>query len=211
MCRLLAILLGLACMILPTKIDGKSSKVLKFVSSKWAAKIKPHLVEIENRGWGQIVPGDLYHGHLILSGQRHHPEVFSSLDELFEHSALILYHSDEMLQRWLGDQGDRPVEKRTPRSIVGYWDGRIVQADSMVQNPVEKTPHFLSSGTIHSDDLAANHQGTLELRRDRAVKHDGGVCSVNLIVDISITVADPSRANMNIGERKYNLTMDCAR
>ncbi len=181
-----------------------------FVSPKWTEKIKEHLLKIERNGWGQVVPGDLYHGHLIMKENINSTPEFSSVDELFDASALILYHSDEMLERWLGRDGRLPVEKRTPRSIIGYWDGNIVTATSLVKNPL-KARDYYGAGTIHSDELTSEMQGKLAFWWNRDVKTSKGTCQVNLIVDISICYDCRVKPNMTIGNRSYVVSLSCGK
>jgi hypothetical protein len=174
------------------------------VPAKWVNKIKEHLEKIEKNQWGMVFPGELYRGHLILK-KNHSP--IRSIDQLFQNTALILYHSDEGIKLWL-EESELPIEKRTPRSIVGYWDGRVLAAASLMKEPV--TSFYWTVGTIRSDDLADELHDQLALHRDQYIRLPSGeVCPVDLVVDISITYNPQIKANLHLGDRNYTVTMDC--
>jgi hypothetical protein len=100
---------------------------------------------------------DFFHGHFIVGGPR---ITFSSPEDFFSDIKLMLYHSAEFNNRWLGEarQGI-PVEKRTPRSFIGWLDGSEEKAIDYVMRGVPNTliPFYEPAGTINSDYLVAAH------------------------------------------------------
>lgn len=190
--------------------QSKDFKGSVSIPKKWVQKIRTHLKQIEAKDWGKVEPGELYHGHLLMQYKDSYPEVYKSVDELFENSAYILYHSDEQVRRWRGTQGDWPTSKKSPRSIVGYWDGRIVPAATLVKEPEKRTMHYEGYGTIHGDDLATDHPKEISFWRERHLNTPAGqICKVYLVVDISIHRSDLNGVNMRLGNRNYAITMDC--
>ena len=177
-----------------------------YVPPPAARLIERHLQRIENNGWAHPVPGDLYHAHLLLPPWA--PATFRSLDELFGATTMILYHADEMLTRWRLDDGDLPAAQRRPRSIIGYPDGRVAAAVSLLPDP-SAAVDYPFGGTVHSDDLA--HQLPLQVaeRSDREIRTPRGTCIVNLIVDIS--PSHPPEPTIAVGGARLKLTMDCVR
>jgi hypothetical protein len=119
------------------------------------------------------------------------------MNKLCSSMVVVLYHSDEQLTRWRIEDGDLSVERRRPRSIIGYPDGSIVPAASLLQHPIRDAPHYAWYGTIHPDDLSRLFPERFLERRD----WDIGGCGVNLIVDIFRRHEDG----------KLQLTVECAR
>ncbi|HEX3100085.1 MAG TPA: hypothetical protein VHQ41_03920 [Patescibacteria group bacterium] len=176
------------------------------VPAKYALLIKQHLLLIHKNGWGETVPGDLYHAHLVMSANNSSSDLIS-VEQLFKQSAAIFYHSDEMLDRWAGQDDKLPLSQRRPRSLLGYWSGSILPAATLFKNP-EKTSHYIYSGTIHTDELAHERPNEFAPRRDYAVlAADGQPCNVNLIIDIYYSSQRP--ATIELGGREYTLSMDC--
>jgi hypothetical protein len=143
--------------------------------------IAGHLRAIEERGWAVVTPGDLYHAHLVLRPGA--PEQFPSSAALCAAVVVVLYHSDEMLVRWRLDDGDLPVARRRPRSIVGFPDGSVVAASSLFADPYA-LPDYESSGTVHLSELARERPTQFGPRADRAVLSANSRCLVDQIVDI---------------------------
>ena len=151
------------------------------VPSRYDGLIRGHLQVIEAHGWAVVTPGDLYHGHLLLKAGA--PGRFASADALFAQSVGVLYHGDEMLIRWLGEDGGLPLSARRPRSVIVFWDGRIVPAAALIAQP-DRLKDYISSGTVHLDELAAEHPDVFDVRADRAVRTQRGECLVDQIIDI---------------------------
>lgn len=164
------------------------------VPSAPAALMARHMEAIERVGWAHVVPGDLYHAHLVLSPRVAARTRFHSVEELFAGSAVILYHADEQLRRWRLDDGDLPTSEKRPRSIIGYPDGSIIPAASLFVDPEAELTHYSWYGTIRSDELAHTFPDRFLERRDWPV----GDCTVNLIVDI-----------YHQPDGVFRLTMDC--
>jgi len=154
-----------------------------------------------------IRTGDLYHAHILLPPSA--PDRFGSTGQLFSGSPLMLYHSDEMLHRWRLDDGELPIERRRPRSIIGYPDGRIQPAAQLMRNPIADAVHYEWHGTIHSDELARELPELIAPRSDRTVRIGNADCVVNLIVDIS--PHNTGRPTITVSGRPLALTMDCKR
>jgi hypothetical protein len=196
-------------LLLSCDVKGKPLSRIGLPASILAI-IKNHLIQIEQKGWGKLEPGELYHGHLMLKSKLDDRTHFDTVNDLFDDSAMMLYHSDEQLRQWRGLEGDIQVSKRIPRSIVGYWDGRILPAASLMKDP-EKALDFVSAGTIHSDELATEMPDQLAFWRGREIGLlSEALCRVNLIVDINLVDDKRSPPNMFIGDRKFMVTMECA-
>jgi len=113
-----------------------------------------HIRHIVDDGWGILQQGELYHGHILMKPGMDCAGPFFGWDELMACSAMMLYHSDEMERRWGGTQSGMPLDLRTPRSIVGYWeDGEIAPAALLVPDPEHTAPDYRVYGTIHGSDL----------------------------------------------------------
>jgi hypothetical protein len=169
--------------------------------------IQEHLRQIVARGWGVIGPGELYHGHVLLSPRSENFDYFDSMDQLFSYSPAVLYHSDELLNRWKGSEGMLPVMRRTPRSIIGYWDGRIEAASDEIAEPTKTAPDFSGYGTIHEDDLAMEHPERFAAHHILDVVVPRGMCRVSLQFDIVFgVVPEPV---ITVENTYYTVSLPC--
>jgi hypothetical protein len=192
------------------KVTPKEKRSDNFVQvpEKYARVMKQHIMMIEKEGFGEATPGDLYHGHLLLKYSKKYLHEPISLDELFAESVGILYHSDEMLVRWKGEDGELPFEKRRPRSIFGYWNGEVTPVISLFKN-LEGTAHYLCCGTIHTDELAREHPKEFAFWRSyKVLTASSKLCPVNFIVDIYYSSRRPP--SVTIHKKNYSLTMECS-
>lgn len=120
-----------------------------------ATMLARHLALIVADRWGTLGPGELFHGHILLSPAADRLDRFDSLDAAFAHSTMVLYHSDETGHRFNELEKLLPLEDRTPRSIVGYWeDGAIAPAVLLVPDAPHRTRYYAGYGTITQTDLA---------------------------------------------------------
>jgi hypothetical protein len=179
---------------------GKPWKLVHIPRAQ-ARLVEQHLRTIVDNGWGEVMPGDLYHCHLLI---RHGAGNIESLGDLFANVAMILYHSDEHTVRWRGEDGILPLSKRRPRSIVGFLDGTIVPAATLMRSDLS---HYERDGSIHSDELAVEIPNLIEPRSDYRVKVLSRVCSFNLIVDIGLAHGDDP--SISVKGDKLKVTMDC--
>jgi len=159
-----------------------------------AALIRTHLDAIETAGWAKVVPPDLYHGHVVLRPGA--PDRYRSVHELFANAAFLLYHADEQLTRWRLADGDLPSARKRPRSIVGYRNGAVVPAASLMRDP-SVAPYYEWGGTINTDALARELPGQAASRRDVRVRDGDSWCLVNLQFDFAWT------------EGRLQMTTDC--
>lgn len=135
--------------------------------------IAVHIEKIFEAGYAQsfsVDPdagGDFYHGHLIWRTDSDVASVFrvgagnkSDISQI----AMILYHTAEETDRWQKVEAHLPIEKRTPRSIVGYLDGSIRPAIDIVGDPYSLqgawSPNsYVPHGTVHPFNIVDHNPG----------------------------------------------------
>jgi hypothetical protein len=202
-------ILSLCILLLFTQGTTKKAIPLNYVPIplQYAIVMREHIITIAKNGWGEALPGDLYHGHLVLRPRiKSLPEPVT-MEVLFQNSAGILYHSDEMLERWLGEDGNLPFEKRRPRSIFGFWNGEVKPTNLLFKDPGVSL-HFACCGTIHTDELASERPKEFGFWRSYLVKRTGyKPCSVNFIIDIDYSSLRPKMIEIN--GQGYTMNMDC--
>ena len=129
-------------------VSSQPTAVIKFPLALGSI-IESHLQQSAKSGYYQELSlNDFFHGHLILKGPQ---MTFDSPESFLANVSLILYHTAEYNNRW-EHQADAgiPVEKRTPRSLLGFLDGRLRPARESVQN----LPNgYENSGTIYGSDV----------------------------------------------------------
>lgn len=93
---------------------------------------------------------DFFHGHFIFKGPK---TVYENPDEMLADITLYLFHSEEYTDRWW-DQRKKgfPEDKMTPRSFVGWPDGKLQPAIEVVPRDI-MLHKYESSGTIYAQDL----------------------------------------------------------
>lgn len=116
--------------------------------------VQTHVQAMYDRGYfTDLISNDLWHGHLIMKPGAV-PE-YHDVGALLEDAALFVYHTAEFADRW-ARQAPLPLERRTPRSIVGFWDGSVIPAINLVK-PGTYMPFYESNGTIGEDELRSSH------------------------------------------------------
>ncbi|HEX3096022.1 MAG TPA: hypothetical protein VHQ20_02795 [Patescibacteria group bacterium] len=189
--------------------ESKVGSRYVIIPPKCALVIAQHLQTISKKGWGEAVPGDLYHGHLVMKAKTFLSEPVS-VEQLCEQSAGVFYHSDEMLKRWAGEDDKLIFSERRPRSLLGYWSGSVQPAAQLFKNLEQGTEHYICCGTIHTDELANERPDEFAPRRDyKVLAADGKPCTVNLIIDIYYS--SQREPTIQLNGRGYTLSMDCAK
>lgn len=109
----------------------------------------------KNAYYDEINQYDFFHGHFIVRGPRLN---YTSMDDFISDVSVILYHSAEFNNRWLGEARQAiPAEKRRTRSFLGWLDGREEKAIDVVTAAGKntKTINYETSGTIVSNELVS--------------------------------------------------------
>ena len=178
-----------------------------FLPHDRALIIGEHLERIVASGWGIIGPGELYHGHILLVPQADRIDYFNSIGQLMSYSPGVLYHSDEMLNRWWGSEGTLPPLCRHPRSIIGYWDGTIAPASSLLSDAVGTAKDFQKFGTIHEGDLKREFPERFSEYRHRKFVVGNGMCATHLQFDITFGVIPEPVITVN--QKYYTVSLPC--
>ena len=130
-----------------------------------------HIRKIIDAGYAtELSQEDLYHGHLIWKRNsdndllRLDRDIYSYMSggatsDPYGPLAMILYHSAESGERWEIAEQYLPIDKRTPRSIVGFLDGSIVPAIELLKVEIDTGRFILPDdytlyGSIREIDLA---------------------------------------------------------
>lgn len=130
-----------------------------------------HIDKILEAGYGKFLhPDDFDHGHIVWKkGQRY---AKSFLEGKVDAVAMVLYHTAESTQRWSVQEAELPIEKRTPRSILGYPDGSIKPAAEVLDiERLEKLRTYRERGTIFETDLHLQIEGLEPMRWPQDSEH----------------------------------------
>ncbi len=208
--RYLTMCLAIVALLTPpisrTRGQTPDSTKLIHIPRYHARLIETHLAKINANDWGRVEPSQLDHCHILLSPASK-DKVFSSVEELFSYSVAILYHSDERLDRWLGEEGNLPVEKRHPRSIIGWPDGTVVPAAALIKNTLNEVVGHERNGSIRAADLARELPNLFTERRTVSVESGSGNCGFTLQIDIS--TAHDGEPEIYASGARWKTTMDC--
>lgn len=116
---------------------------------------------MEENGYFRKLSGDdFYHGHFINFGKTTH---FASLDAFLADVTAFLYHTDESMKQWDELQASLPPAKKTPRSLYGSRDGKLIPAIQAIDPAKLKGPIYAKAGTIYSGDIANSNPGLTQL------------------------------------------------
>jgi hypothetical protein len=92
---------------------------------------------------------DFDHGHFIL--RQNAGFFYNSPDEFLKNVAMVMYHTQEGTNLWRKQMtAGVPIEKRTPRSILGFLNGIIRPAAEFVSMNPSQLDSYLRSGTVDS-------------------------------------------------------------
>jgi len=121
-----------------------------------------HVEGMLARGYAaDVVSNDLFHGHLLLKPDAGYE--YADVGGLLEDATLFLYHTAEFSGRWEGEKKrGLPAWMRNPRSVAGFWDGRITPAITLVDPKKSLLQFYESNGTVFDSDIAQSNPGWLE-------------------------------------------------
>jgi len=124
--------------------------------------IGSHVNAMLARGYAaDLVSNDLFHGHLLLKPDAGYE--YTDVGALLNDAALFLYHTAEFSGRWEREKKrGLPAQMRNPRSIAGFWDGRITPAIALVDPTKSLLQFYESNGTVFDSDIAQSNPGWLE-------------------------------------------------
>jgi len=186
----------------PPYING-----MVYITGPRTLVVQEHLRHIVANGWGRVTPGDLFHGHIVLSPRALEVKRFTSLEHLFSYSTMMLYHSDELLTHWRLEDGDMPLALRRPRSIIGFWNGDIMPAKWFFRDPAAEAPDYDYAGTIHDQDLRTVMPDRVDADHDWDVVMPNGICHTNLQLDIGL--GHPPEPTIMADGKPQKLTLWC--
>jgi hypothetical protein len=133
----------------------KGEKALLKVPTSLSKSIAQHVQKMYNDKYYDVIgPKDFFHGHLIPT---HWQDREFTLPEVLSDSPHILYHTAEYNFRWNEEfKSGIPLEKLTPRSIVGFKDGHIQTAIDIIRLENlddRRIVSYTNSGTLYDSDL----------------------------------------------------------
>jgi hypothetical protein len=92
---------------------------------------------------------------MILGGPQ---TEYPSPDSFLADVRITLFHSVEYLDRWSHEEKRGiPVEKRTPRSFVGWPSGKLETAISLIKDAAGLSRSYANAGTIYTNELVEAH------------------------------------------------------
>ena len=111
--------------------------------------VERHLQQASQSGYYQELSlNDFFHGHLILKGPQ---STFDSPKSFFDNVSVVLYHTAEYNNRWENQASSGvPAQQRTPRSLLGFRDGRLQPATDFIHDLPQS---YENSGTLYGSDV----------------------------------------------------------
>lgn len=121
-------------------------------SERFEKIVRSHVTQILEKGYAQSLQwNDLKYGRIFVP--RGKEGCYANMDELLDNVKLIAYYSDEHGGRWQNSRA--PPEKKIPRSIVGFMDGRIMPAiDFVGRENLHNEPRYLNYGIVGINEIA---------------------------------------------------------
>jgi hypothetical protein len=113
--------------------------------------VRSHVTQILEKGYAESLAwDDLSYGRIFV--RRGKEGCYANMNELLENVELIAYYSAEFKNRW--DDFRTPLEKKIPRSIVGFMDGRIMPAiDFVGRENLKNEWRYNRFGIVDIDDI----------------------------------------------------------
>lgn len=220
--RAMLVLLALVLLVAPSvqrakplfHFSGPDSRLRLEPHGSWVAHlpipdpyidvIGKHVETMYSRGnFRNFTSTDFWHGHLML--RPNNVQEYRNAGELVAGAALVVYHTAEFSERWSKEAGT-PLDRRNPRSLVGFWDGSVVPAISLVK-PGVWMPFYESNGTISDSELRASHPEWFDDLFSVAIVRLGprAACAASL----QFLVLQDAWGRLEVGGMRYDAFIRC--
>jgi len=146
---------------------------------------------------------DFWHGHLML--RPHEDREYRTAGELVADTALFVYHTAEFSERWARESG-KPAAQRNPRSLVGFWDGSVVPAITLVK-PGVWMPFYESNGTISDSELRESHPDWFDAWMSLTIVRLGPRASC--AASLQFLVLQDAWGRLQVGDMRYDVFLRC--
>lgn len=181
------------------------------VRKDWALIIAKHTRNMIDEKWADdLTSRDLDHGHMLMKPDWECAEPCTP-DAVMDGVAAFLYHTAENAGRWAGEAEDGvDVDERTPRSVIGWFDGTVQPAVELVWEQRYQLQTYVSHGTVFDTDLWRYRSEQFSKADEFQVTFamDEGTLTCNLSSQIRIVQDSHGRMILK-GGRPFDAFMEC--